>query len=33
RPSILNEIHSVLKYKYETMIDKENSTIYVGRRN
>uniref|UniRef100_A0A6M3IVA1 Uncharacterized protein n=1 Tax=viral metagenome TaxID=1070528 RepID=A0A6M3IVA1_9ZZZZ len=30
---ILDEINSVLKYKYETMIDKEMNTIYIGKRN
>ena len=30
--AILSEIHQAIKYKYDTMIDKETNTIYVGRR-
>ena len=29
---ILETIHSNLKYKYETMVDKENGVIYIGRK-
>ncbi len=30
---VLDEIGSMLRYKYETMIDKEMNTIYIGKRN
>ncbi len=32
KTSILTEIHTTLKRRYETLLDIENNILYLGRR-